>query len=372
MPQNKRDYYEVLGVKRTAAAEEIKKAYRRCALQHHPDRNPGNKKAEELFKEATEAYQVLSDPERRGIYDQYGYEGLSQMAGAGGFSSGAGFGEIFEDIFEDFFGGSRGRGRQRPRAGSDLRTELEVSFEEAAFGVQKELPITREESCSNCKGDGAKPGTSRSTCLVCRGSGQVLASSGFFSISRTCNRCHGQGSFIDHPCPTCRGAGRVPVERKIKVDIPAGVDNGLRLRISGEGEPGERGGPRGDLYVDVAVRPHEFFVRHENNIGCEVPVSFTQAALGCDIEVPTLTGTTMLKIPAGTQTGKVFRLKGKGIVSLHGQGIGDEEVKIVAETPMHLSDRQKELLKEFAAQSGEKVNPMTHSFMEKVKKIFTK
>ena len=375
MPQHKRDYYEILGVSRSAAAEQIKAAYRKLALAHHPDRNAGDKKSEEKFKEATEAYQVLADPKKRQVYDQYGHEGL----GAGGFSgfSSAGFSGIFEDIFEDFFsaaGGSpfSGRSRQRGQRGSDLQYDLEISFKEAAFGVEKSIQIRREEACAACKGDGAKPGTSPSTCPVCHGSGQVMASSGFFSISRTCHRCHGQGSFLEHPCTACKGSGRAAVERKIQVKIPAGVEAGTRLRMTGEGEGGSRGGARGDLYIDIYVQPDEFFSREKNNVLCEVPVSFTQAALGAEIEVPTLTGTTQLKIPAGTQNGRVFRLKGKGIASIQGHGIGDEEVKILVETPTNLSEKQKELLKQFAGLSGEQVNPISNSFVGKVKNIFKK
>lgn len=374
MPPSKRDYYEVLGLSRSAGAEDIKKAYRKCALAHHPDRNPGNVKAEEKFKEATEAYQVLADPQKRGLYDQYGHAGVDLNNGGmhGGFSGG-GFADIFEGIFEDFFSAAGGTSRRdnRPRRGADLRHEISISFEEAAFGVEKDLTIEREEACSTCKGEGAKSGTSKSVCSVCKGSGQVMASSGFFSISRTCHKCHGVGSWIDHPCTVCKGAGRVPVARKIHVKIPAGVDSGLRLRVSGEGEAGFAGGHRGDLYVDLEVRPHELFKRQGHNVLCEVPISFVQAALGAEIEVPTLTGSTALKIPAGSQSGRVFRLKGKGIASLSGSGIGDEEVRILVETPAHLSEKQKDLLKQFAELSGEKVNPLSSTFMERMKKLFS-
>ena len=367
---SKKDYYEVLGVSRSVSPDEIKKAYRKCALAHHPDRNPGDKKAEEKFKEATEAYQVLADTQKRKVYDTYGHAGID--SGGGGFS-GAGFADIFEGIFEDFFGGQAGGGRNRGRAqrGGDLKHDVDITFEEAAFGVEKDLLIEREETCSTCKGEGAKPGTSKSVCQTCRGSGQVMASSGFFSISRPCHKCQGQGAWIDHPCSACRGAGRVEVERKIHVKIPAGIDNGLRLRVTGEGEAGYQGGPRGDLYVDITVYPHEFFKRQGDNILCEVPVSFVQAALGAEIPIPTLLGTTTLKIPAGTQSGKVFKLKGKGIVSLSNvHEIGDEEVRIFVETPEHLSERQKELLKEFAALGGEKVSPLANSFVDRMKKLF--
>jgi molecular chaperone DnaJ len=368
---SKRDYYQVLGVPKSAGAEEIKKAYRKCALAHHPDRNPGDAKAEENFKEATEAYQVLSDPQKRQLYDQYGHEGVASAGGfgAGGFSA-SGFGEIFEDIFEDFFGGGSRRGRQRPQRGSDLEAELEISFEEAAFGAEKTVPLRRQETCSACKGEGAKSGTARKTCATCHGSGQILASSGFFSISRPCHACQGQGSVIEHPCVSCHGGGRVLVDRKVQVKIPAGVDNGLRLRITGEGEAGSRGGGRGDLFIEIIVKPHEIFKRQGDDILCEVPIGFTQAALGCEIEVPTLVGKTTLKIPAGTQTGKIFKLKGKGIASVHGHGVGDEEIKILVETPTRLSEKQKELLKQFADISGEKVNPLSSSFFEKAKKLF--
>ena len=368
MPQQKRDYYEVLGLSRHASAEDVKKAYRKCALQHHPDRNPGDKKAEENFKEATEAYQVLADAKKRQLYDQYGHVGLEGQTGfsrQGGFGA-TGFGDIFEDIFEDFFGGaSGGRRRQRAERGSDLETDLEISFMESAFGAEKPLEIRREELCSSCKGDGAKPGTSRSTCPHCKGSGQTLTSSGFFSIARTCHACQGQGSFIEHPCGACKGKGRVLLDRSIQVKIPAGIQNGLKLRLSGEGEAGFRGGPRGDLFVTIFVKPHEFFTRENDNVVCEVPLSFVQAALGAEIEVPTLAGTASLKIPVGTQTGKVFKLKAKGFVSLRGHGIGDEEVKIVVETPTHLSEKQKSLLKEFAELSGEKANPFSHFFTKR-------
>lgn len=339
-------------------------------MQHHPDRNPGDKKAEEKFKEATEAYQVLADEQKRQLYDRYGHEGLASQGGfgAGGFSA-AGFSDIFEDIFEDFFGGSSSRRGNRSHRGNDLQYELELAFEEAAFGVEKSIEVNREESCADCKGDGAKPGTKRATCPTCHGTGQILASSGFFSIARTCNRCRGEGSQIEHPCTSCKGRGRVPSKRTVKLKVPAGVDHQSRLRVSGEGEAGLRGGPRGDLYVDIHVHPHEIFVRQGKNILCEVPISITQAALGDEIEVPTLLGKANLKIPAGTQTGKVFKLKGKGIVSLQSGELGDEEVRVVVETPTHLSEEQKELLRKFAKLSGEKVNPMAFSFFGKVKKV---
>ena len=372
---SKKDYYEVLSVTRSASLDDIKKAYRKCALAHHPDRNPGDQKSEEKFKEATEAYQVLADSQKRKLYDAYGHAGidLGRESGGSGFSAG-GFADVFEGIFEDFFsgGGQSGRGQERARRGGDLQVDLQISFNEAAFGADKEIEIAREETCASCKGDGAKPGTSRSVCSVCQGSGQVMASSGFFSISRPCHRCHGKGSWVDHPCPSCRGGGRVPVRRKIHVKVPAGVDNGLRMRVTGEGEAGLRGGPRGDLYLDLQVLQHEFFSRQGDNILCEVPVSFVQAALGAEIQVPTLTGSTALKIPAGTQNGKVFKLKGKGIASLsRPKEIGDEEVRVVVETPTRLSEKQRELLSQFAALSGDQVNPLSSSFMSRMKKLFS-
>ena len=376
MPQSKRDYYEVLSVTRSASPDDIKKAYRKCALAHHPDRNPGDKKAEDKFKEATEAYQVLAEPQKRKLYDQYGHAGVDTSGFASGGFTGGGFADIFEGIFEDFFstaafGGGGGERFNRPRRGGDLQVDLTVTFNEAAFGAEKEIAVERQEACAFCKGEGTKPGTSRTVCSVCKGQGQVMASSGFFSISRTCHKCHGAGSWIDHPCSSCRGHGRVGVQRKIHIKIPAGVEPGLRLRISGEGEAGFAGGPRGDLYVDLEVRPHEFFTRHGDNILCEVPVSFVQAALGAEIEVPTLTGSSHLKIPAGTQNGRMFKLKGKGMASLSGGGIGDEEVRILVETPTHLSEKQKELLKQFAESSGEKINPLSSSFVERMKRLFS-
>ncbi len=369
---SKKDYYEILSLPRNASAEDIKKAYRKSALAHHPDRNAGDKKAEDKFKEATEAYQVLSEPEKRQIYDQYGHAGLDSAQGAGGsgFSS-AGFGDVFEDIFEGFFGGNPSQRRSRPHKGSDLAIAVEIDFQEAAFGVDKTLDLKREETCTACNGGGAKPGTQRHNCSTCRGSGQVLASSGFFSISRACPKCHGQGTVIEYPCVSCNGSGRVLVGRKIQAHVPGGVDTGLRLRMPGEGEAGHRGGPRGDLYIEIHVQPHEIFSREGDNIICEVPIHMVQASLGCEIEVPILTGTTQLKIPAGTQNGKKFKLKGKGFPSLRGHGMGDEEIRIVVETPTHLSDKQIELLKQFAAASGEKVNPATSSFMNKVKQLFS-
>lgn len=367
----KKDFYELLGVPRNASDEDLKRAYRKLAIQYHPDKNPGDKKAEEHFKEVTHAYQVLSDPQKRQIYDRFGHEGLSGGAGAGGGFSSAGFGDIFEDIFEDFFGGGA-RGSQRAQRGSDLAYALEVDFEEAAFGADKAFEIEREESCSTCKGSGAKPGSGRKTCATCGGRGQVLASSGFFSIARTCSKCRGEGSTLEQPCADCRGFGRVAARRKIQVHVPPGADSGLRLRLPGEGEAGLRGGGRGDLYVEIHVRPHDFFTREGNDLLCTVPVSMVQAALGAEIQVPTLEEKATLKIPPGTQTGKSFRLKGKGMPSVRGGGTGDIEVRIFVETPTRLSESQAQLLRQFAQMETDKTPDQAASFAGKVKKIFKK
>lgn len=370
MTPSKRDYYEVLGVSRTASGEDVKKAYRKCALQYHPDRNPNDKKAEEHFKEATEAYQVLADQKKRALYDQYGHAGLEGMGQAGAAGFGGGFSDIFEDIFEDFFGGSSARSHSRARKGSDLAMELEVTFQEAFTGVEKSVSVGREESCGACRGEGARSGTAPSVCPTCHGAGQVMASSGFFSLSRTCPRCRGEGRFIEHPCASCRGTGRARVARKIQVKVPAGVDGGMRLRMTGEGEAGHRGGPRGDLYIEIAVKPHDIFRREGSEVVCDIPVSMVQAALGDEIDVPTLSGTDKLKIPAGTQTGTAFRLKGRGFPSLNGGPAGDQEVRVVVETPTHLKDKQKELLRQFADLGGEKTSPAAATFVDKVKKLF--
>lgn len=349
----KRCYYEILGVSRTATEEEIKKSYRRLALKYHPDRNPGDKEAEERFKEAAEAYEVLSDPEKRAIYDRYGHEGLAST----GFQGFRGFDDIFasfSDIFSDIFGFSNGtRGRTAARPGVDLRYDLSLSFMEAALGTTKEIEIEKYERCSVCKGHGTAPGTSPAVCPRCRGRGQISQTSGFFSISTTCPHCHGYGQIITTPCPSCRGLGKQKVIKTLQVKIPAGVDTGSRLRLRGEGEEGENGGPNGDLYVFIHVEEHEFFKRHDYDIYCRIPISFVQAALGATIEVPTLTGTERLKIPRGTQSGKVFRLKGKGIPHVKGFGRGDQIIETVITVPTNLTRRQEELLREFARISEE-------------------
>jgi molecular chaperone DnaJ len=367
----KRDYYEILGVHRNASETEVKKAYRRLALKYHPDKNPsGDKRSEEKFKEATEAYEVLRDPERRSHYDRFGhggerFEGFRET----GFGYGTGFGDVVEDIFGDFFGGTTGR-RTRAQRGADLRYNLEISFEEAALGIEMKIRVPRMEKCASCHGSGAKNGTAEVSCPACGGSGYVKFQQGFFSISKPCSSCKGEGRIIKDFCPSCNGAGRIRKERTLAVKIPPGVENGTRLKLSGEGESGSRGGPPGDLFVVISIREHPIFTRDGNNIVCEIPISFTQSALGADIEVPTLTGKAKIKIPAGTQSNQVFRLKGKGITDIHGFSIGDEMVRVIVETPTKLNARQKELLEEFARISGEDVNPMGKSFFEKVKNLF--
>jgi len=365
----KRDYYEVLGISRTATDDEIKKAYRKLALRFHPDKNPENREAEERFKEVGEAYQVLCDPERRGLYDRFGHAAFAQ-GGLGGFDVGAGFEDIIGDLFGDFFGTGRGRGgRARARRGQDLRYTLEISFEEAAFGCEKTIAIPRLAPCETCRGHGAKPGTAPRTCPQCRGSGQVRFQQGFFSIAKTCGHCNGQGTIIPDPCEACRGSG---VERRtyqLSIKIPAGVDSGSRLKLRGEGEGGPNGGTPGDLYVLLHVHDHPLFVREGHDVVCEVPLSFAQAALGAEIDVPTLGGPAKVKVPAGTQSGHVFRLKGRGVAELNGYGRGDQIVRIIVETPRKLSARQRALLEEFARLAGEEVHPLAKSFLEKVKSM---
>lgn len=357
MMTTKRCYYEILGVDRNATEEEIKKSYRRLAMKYHPDRNPGDKEAEEKFKEAAEAYEVLSDAEKRDIYDRYGHEGLSST----GFRGFSGFEDIFAsfgDIFGDVFGFTNGRARSRtaPRAGSDLRYDLKLTFLEAAQGVATDIDVEKLERCRTCDGTGAAPGSSPEVCPRCRGRGQVTQTSGFFSISTTCPHCRGQGQIIVNPCRACRGTGRERVVKRVHVKIPAGVDTGSRLRLRGEGEQGEYGGPNGDLYVFIHVEDHEFFKRNDDDVYCRIPISFVQAALGATVEVPTLTGTEKLKIPRGTQSGKIFRLKGKGFPHLRGFGRGDQLIETVVTVPTNLNRRQEELLREFARISGEETS----------------
>jgi len=366
----KRDYYEVLGVHKKASEAELKRAYRRLAMEHHPDRNPDNPEASEKFKEATEAYEVLSDPQKRASYDQFGHAGVEGMGGFGGFGA-RDFSDIFGDIFGDFFGGgAAGYGRARASRGADLRYNMSISFEESAFGKETTIKIPKAEQCPTCFGSGSKPGTSPTTCRQCGGTGQTRFQQGFFSISKTCGACRGEGTVITDPCPECRGRKYVEREKTLSVKIPPGVESGSRLRLSGEGEPGAYGGPPGDLYIVINVKEHPIFSRDGDDVWCEVPISFVTAALGGEIEVPTLVDKTRLKIPSGTQTGKVFRLKSKGIASLKGYGMGDEMVRVVVETPTKLSARQKDLLKEFAGLSGKDEHPIMSGFWDKVKDVF--
>jgi molecular chaperone DnaJ len=367
-----RDYYEILGVSREASPDDLKKAYRRLALQFHPDRNPDDPEAEERFKEASEAYAVLSDPDKRRAYDRFGFEGVG-AAGAGGFQD---FGDLgnFTDLFNDLFGdlfGQRPGGRRRGRSqrGADLRYNLEIDLRDVVTGLDAQVQIPKMRPCSTCSGSGARPGTRPEACSRCRGSGQVVLQQGFFRISRPCDACGGAGEIVRERCSDCRGAGRIEGMQSIKVKVPSGVDEGMRLRLTGEGEAGIAGGPPGDLYVVISLRPHPIFERQGAEIHCQVPVAFTQAALGAEVEVPTLDGPLPLRIPEGVQTGKTFRLKGQGLPSLRGQVRGDEVVQIFVETPTKLTRRQRELLEEFAAE-GHDVSPVTKSFLAKLRDLW--
>ncbi len=366
----KRDYYEVLEVQKGAAKEDIKKAYRKLAIQYHPDRNPGNKEAEEKFKEATEAYEVLADDRKRSAYDQYGFAGVKGMGGPTpqDFSSiFQGFEDIFGDfggIFESFFGGGGSRGRRSRgggygQHGSDLRYDMEISFHEAAFGTKADVTYTRNEHCENCKGTGADKGSGRRLCPTCGGSGQVRRNSGFFSIASTCPTCGGEGETIEKPCPECRGSGLVKKTRTVKVTIPAGMEDGRRLNLAGQGDAGPNGGPPGDLYVFVRVKPHAFFERDGTDIYCAVPISITQAALGAEIVITTLDEKTVrVTVPAGTQSGRMLRLRGEGFPDLHSPSRrGDLYIKLMVKVPVKLNARGKELLKEFSSVNGEEKNP---------------
>jgi len=388
---DKHDYYEVLGINRNATQDEIKKAYRNLALKYHPDRVSAEKKkeAEEKFKEMSEAYEVLIDPKKKANYDQYGHAGVEGAFRQGGFTwqdfhhfddlkdifggfdlrdlfSGFGFGE---DIFGGEYETSGGR-RGGARRGSDLEFRMDIDFEDAAFGAEKTISIPRYETCGECDGSGAKRGSKQEKCSSCGGRGQVSSSSGFFNIVRTCDRCQGAGTIIKTPCPECGGKGRVRATRNIKVKIPPGVDTGAQLRLHGEGEAGAKGGRSGDLYILLNVRPHEIFERHSADIYCEVPINFTTAVFGGEIEVPSLGGKVMMKIPAGTQSGKMFRLRGKGIAHIHSYGIGDELVKVQVEVPTDLTSEQRRALKEFAKVSDDGSGPLSKSFMEKMRRLF--
>lgn len=382
----KRDYYEALGIERSASAEDIKKAYRKMAVKYHPDKNPGDKQAEENFKEIGEAYEALADPQKRAAYDQYGHAAFDRRAG-GGFSRGGGGGfhdpfEIFREvfsgggggsgsIFEDLFGGGqRSSDPTGPQRGSDLRYDMEITFEEAVKGTEKEIALTKLETCDNCHGSGAESGSGRKNCPTCHGRGQVVSSRGIFSIAQTCPRCKGAGQIIEKPCRVCNGEGRRERATKVKLRIPPGVDTGARLRSSGNGEGGLRGGPPGDLYVVLHVKEHDIFQREGDDLLCEVPINFADAALGGEIEVPTLTEPAQIRIPAGTQNGTVFRLKGRGVKNVQGYGHGDLHVRVTVEVPTKLNTAQKEKLKEFADLCDLSVSPMRESFFERAKNLF--
>lgn len=381
----KRDFYEVLGVERGASDEEIKKSYRKLALKYHPDRNPGDKAAEEKFKELGQAYEVLSDPQKRAAYDQYGHAAFDprSRASAAGRGGGGGFHDPFDifrevfggggsSIFEEFFGGESRRDPSGPQRGSDLRYDLELTFEEAALGAEKVISITKPEACDQCHGSGAEAGSGHKTCTTCGGRGQVeQVLGGFMRVRQACPRCDGAGRVVEKPCRACRGAGRREARSEVKLRIPAGVDTGTRLRSSGNGESGLRGGPPGDLYVVLHVRPHDIFQREGDDLLCEVPISFVQATLGAELEVPTLEGRAHIKVPPGTQNGTVFRLRGKGIRSVQGHGNGDLHIRTLIEVPTKLNGAQRAKLQEFAELCDESVNPRSKSFFERAKDFFS-
>ncbi|HVY23318.1 MAG TPA: molecular chaperone DnaJ [Steroidobacteraceae bacterium] len=372
---SKRDYYEVLGVERTASEADIKKAYRRLAQKYHPDRNPDNKEAEEKFKEAKEASEILTDPQKRAAYDQYGHAGVDPHRGGQGFNPGDAFGDIFGEVFGDIFGGRRGGGGRQVYRGADLRYDLELTLEQAVFGDSLNIDFTTLGECDVCHGSGGAPGSKVNTCETCHGTGQVRMQQGFFAVQQTCPRCKGRGQSISQPCDHCLGQGRVRKKKTLSVKIPAGVDTGDRVRLQGEGEAGRNGGPAGDLYVEVHVREHEIFERDGANLSCEVPVSFVTAALGGSIEVPTLHGNVVLKVPAETQSGRVFRLKEKGVKPVRGGSTGDLFCRVMVETPVNLNDDQKELLRKFEAtmlKGGAKHSPRETSWLDGVKKFFSK
>lgn len=370
----KRDYYEVLGCGRNAGEAELKKAYRRLAMKYHPDRNPDDKQAEARFKEAKEAYEILSNSEKRAAYDQFGHAGVDASQAGGGFGAGGdAFSDIFGDVFGDIFGNAGRRGRSRVFRGADLRYELALSLEQAVAGDSINIDVPTKVECGRCRGAAAEPGTQRSSCNRCSGSGQVRVQQGFFSIQQTCPTCRGQGTIIMSPCTECSGRGRVRKIKTLAVQVPAGVDTGDRIRLAGEGEAGRNGGPAGDLYVDIAVSRHPIFAREGRNLSCDVPISFADAVLGSSVEVPTLGGHVVLKVPPETQSGRVFRLRGRGVGSVRGTGVGDLFCKVQVETPVKLDEDQKELLRKFdeSLQSRSfRHSPRARSWLDGVRKFF--
>ncbi len=371
---SKQDYYEVLGVAKNASDAELKKAYRRAAQKHHPDRNPDNAESEEKFKVAKEAYEILSDAQKRAAYDQFGHAGVDPSMGGGGRGGGGGasFSDVFGDVFGDIFGGGGRGGGQRVYRGADLRYNLELSLEDAVRGTTVKIRVPTFASCKTCGGSGAKKGTQPSTCTTCGGHGQVRMQQGFFSVQQTCPRCKGTGTVISDPCGDCHGEGRIKEQKTLSVKVPAGVDTGDRIRLANEGEAGESGGPSGDLYVQIQVQEHAIFKRDDANLYCEVPISFATAALGGELEVPTLDGRVKLKVPEGTQTGKLFRMRGKGVKPVRDNAVGDLLCRVVVETPVKLSSKQKDLLHELEGSTKENVkhSPQAHSWLDGVKKFF--
>jgi molecular chaperone DnaJ len=375
LPSVKRDYYEILGVQRGATEQEIKSAYRKLALQYHPDRNPNNPDAEEKFKECSEAYAILADSEKREMYNRFGHAGVGAGAPGGGFDPSVfqDFGDIFGEFFGfgDLFGGGRSGGRTRAQRGADLREDITIEFEEAAFGAEKQIAYRKHELCEKCNGSGSAQGKAPASCRSCSGRGQVRYQQGFFSIARTCPTCHGAGSVISDPCTNCRGEGRVVQQKTIDAKIPAGVEDGTRIRFTGMGEAGVHGGPPGDLYLVLRVKQHAFFERQGNDLYCVVPISYTQAAVGTEIQVPTLEGEQTLKIPEGTQSGTVLKLRGKGVPVLNGHGKGNLFVEVRVQTPTKLTKRQRELLQELQGISQVENKPQRTSILDKMKDIFT-
>lgn len=372
----KSDFYETLGVAKNASDDEIKKAYRKLAMKWHPDRNPGSKEAEDKFKATKEAYEILSDPEKRAAYDRYGHAGVDPNAAGGmGGAGGAAFADAFGDIFGEIFGGARrGGGGPQVYRGADLKYSMEITLEQAANGFETEIRVPSWENCETCKGSGAKPGTSPTTCRTCGGTGAVRMQQGFFSVQQTCPKCHGTGQEIQDPCQTCDGVGRTRKNKTLQVKIPAGIDDGMRIRSAGNGEPGVNGGPPGDLFVEIHIKPHKIFQRDNDDLHCELTVPFTTAALGGDVQVPTLSGKAEITIPEGTQSGKTFRLRGKGIKGVRAGYPGDLYCHVIVETPVRLTDEQKEILRQFEVslnEGGHRHSPQSKSWTDRVKEFFS-